>query len=75
VLASAVVAFDDVLKRSSADELNRLLDSLDTAAFAQATEIGRSVMALPREHDDFLRVKAPPVRVERFNMSSRSDAT
>jgi predicted Zn-dependent protease len=44
------------------------------AAFAQTTEIGRSAMALPREHDEFLRVKAPPVRVERFNMSSRSDA-
>src|SRR5262249_29293370 len=44
------------------------------AALAQVTEIGKTVMALPREHDEFLRAKAPPVRVERFNMSSRSDA-
>ena len=39
-------------------------------ALAQAAEIGRTVMALPREHDEFLRAKAPPLRVERFNMSS-----
>lgn len=45
------------------------------AALAQASEIGRSGVALPREYDDFLRVKAPPVRIERFNMSSVSDAT
>jgi predicted Zn-dependent protease len=45
------------------------------AALAQATEIGRSVVSCPREHDDFLRVKAPPLRVERFNMSSVSEAT
>ena len=45
------------------------------AAFAQATQIGRTGMALPREHDEFLRAKAPPVRIERFNMSSRSEAT
>jgi predicted Zn-dependent protease len=45
------------------------------AALAQASELGQSGMALPREHDEFLRVKAPPVRVERFNMSSKSDAT
>jgi predicted Zn-dependent protease len=44
------------------------------AAFAQATQIGRSGMALPREHDEFLRAKAPPLRVERFNMSSVSEA-
>jgi len=44
------------------------------AAFAHATEFGRSGTALPREHDHFLRVKAPPMRVERFNMSSVSDA-
>jgi len=44
------------------------------AAFAQATEFGRSGPALPREHDYFLRVKAPAMRVERFNMSSVSDA-
>ena len=45
------------------------------AAFAQATQIGRSEMALPREHDEFLRAKAPPLRIERFNMSSVSDAS
>jgi predicted Zn-dependent protease len=44
------------------------------AAFAQATEFGRTGMALPREHDEFLRVKAPPMRVASFNMSSVSDA-
>lgn len=42
---------------------------------AQAVEIGRSGRVLPREHDEFLRVKAPPVRVERFNMSSVSEAS
>jgi predicted Zn-dependent protease len=45
------------------------------AALAQTTQIGRSDMALPREHDEFLRTKAPAIRIERFNMSSRSDAT
>jgi predicted Zn-dependent protease len=45
------------------------------AAFAQATEIGRSQLALPREHDDFVRAKAPPLRVERFHMSSVSEAS
>ena len=44
-------------------------------AFTHATEIGRSRPALPREHDEFLRVKAPPVRIERFNMSSVSEAS
>jgi len=44
------------------------------AALAQATQIGRSALALPREHDEFLRAKAPPLRVERFNMSSVSQA-
>ena len=44
------------------------------AALAQASEIGRSGLALPREHDEFLRAKAPPLRVERFNMSSVSEA-
>jgi predicted Zn-dependent protease len=44
------------------------------AALAQATQIGRTGLALPREHDDFLRAKAPPLRVERFNMSSVSEA-
>jgi predicted Zn-dependent protease len=45
------------------------------AAFAQATEVGDSGPALPREHDEFLRAKAPPMRIERFNMSSVSEAT
>jgi predicted Zn-dependent protease len=45
------------------------------AALAQAVQIGRSGMALPREHDEFPRAKAPAVRIERFNMSSRSEAT
>ena len=45
------------------------------AAFAQTTQIGRCRLALPREHDEFLRSKAPPVRVERFNMSSVSEAS
>ena len=39
-------------------------------ALAQASEIGRAGMALPREYDEFLRVKAPALRIERFNMSS-----
>jgi predicted Zn-dependent protease len=45
------------------------------AAFAQTAEIGGSGLALPREHDEFLRAKAPPVRIDRFNMSSVSSAT
>ena len=44
------------------------------AALGQATQIGRTDMALPREHDEFLRAKAPPLRIARFNMSSVSDA-
>ena len=45
------------------------------AALAQATQIGRSGLALPREHDEFLRSKAPALRIERFNMSSVSEAS
>lgn len=45
------------------------------AALAQATQIGRGGLALPREHDEFLRSKAPPLRIERFNMSSVSEAS
>jgi predicted Zn-dependent protease len=45
------------------------------AAFAQATEIGETRLALPREHDEFLRAKAPPLRIERFHMSSVSEAS
>jgi predicted Zn-dependent protease len=45
------------------------------AAFAQATQAGASGMALPREHDEFLRAKAPVLRIERFNMSSVSEAS
>ena len=45
------------------------------AALAQATQVGRTGIALPREHDEFLRSKAPPLRVERFNMSSVSEAS
>jgi predicted Zn-dependent protease len=45
------------------------------AALAQATQIGQGGMALPREHDEFLRAKAPALRVERFNMSSVSEAS
>jgi predicted Zn-dependent protease len=45
------------------------------AALAQATQIGRCGLALPREHDEFLRSKAPPLRIERFNMSSVSEAS
>ena len=45
------------------------------AALAQATQIGRSGMAMPREHDEFLRAKAPPLRISRFNMSSVSEAS
>jgi predicted Zn-dependent protease len=44
-------------------------------ALAQATQIGRSGLALPREHDEFPRAKAPALRVERFNMSSVSEAS
>jgi predicted Zn-dependent protease len=45
------------------------------AALAQATQVGHSGMALPREHDEFLRSKAPSLRIERFNMSSVSEAS
>ena len=45
------------------------------AALAQTTEIGSSGMALPREHDEFLRSKAPALRIDRFNMSSVSEAS
>jgi predicted Zn-dependent protease len=45
------------------------------ASLAQATQIGHSRSTLPREHDEFLRVKAPPLRIARFNMSSASEAT
>jgi hypothetical protein len=44
------------------------------AALAQATQAGRTGLALPREHDEFLRSKAPALRIERFNMSSVSQA-
>ena len=44
------------------------------AALSQATQIGSRRMTLPREHDEFLRVEAPPLRISRFNMSSVSDA-
>ena len=43
---------------------------------AQAVEVGATVPTLPREFGDrFRSVKAPPLRVERFNMSSVSGAT
>ena len=45
------------------------------AALAQTTQVGSCVMALPREHDEFLRAKAPPLRIGRFNMSSVSEAS
>jgi predicted Zn-dependent protease len=45
------------------------------AAFAQAIQIGGSGPALAREHDDFLRAKAPPLRIGRFHMSSVSEAS
>jgi predicted Zn-dependent protease len=45
------------------------------AALAQATQVGRCSLALPREHDEFLRSKAPALRIERFNMSSVSEAS
>jgi predicted Zn-dependent protease len=45
------------------------------AALAQTTQIGSSRMALPREHDEFLRSKAPALRIDRFNMSSVSEAS
>jgi predicted Zn-dependent protease len=45
------------------------------AALAQVTQTGRSGPALPRENDEFLRSKAPALRVARFNMSSVSEAS
>jgi len=45
------------------------------AAMAQVTETGQGGLALPREHDDFLRSKAPALRIEHFNMSSVSEAS
>ena len=44
-------------------------------ALAQAIQVGAGGLALPREHDEFLRSKAPALRIERFNMSSVSDAS
>ena len=44
-------------------------------ALAQVTQTGRCGLALPREHDEFLRSKAPALRIERFNMSSVSEAS
>ncbi|MGH9153819.1 MAG: metallopeptidase TldD-related protein [Acidimicrobiales bacterium] len=45
-------------------------------ALAQAAEVGGAEPTLPRECADwFPSVKAPPLRVERFNMSSVSRAT
>jgi predicted Zn-dependent protease len=45
------------------------------AALAQVTQTGQCGLALPREHDEFLRSKAPALRIERFNMSSVSEAS
>jgi predicted Zn-dependent protease len=45
------------------------------AALAQTTQIGRSGATMPREHDEFLRAKAPALRVGHFNMSSVSEAS
>jgi predicted Zn-dependent protease len=45
------------------------------AALAQVTQTGRCGLALPREYDEFLRSKAPALRIERFNMSSVSEAS
>jgi predicted Zn-dependent protease len=45
------------------------------AALAQVTQAGRCGLALPREYDEFVRSKAPPLRIERFNMSSISEAS
>lgn len=45
------------------------------AALAQVTQTGRTGLALPREHDEFLRSKAPALRIARFNMSSVSEAS
>jgi predicted Zn-dependent protease len=44
-------------------------------ALAQAVQIGGDVSSAPREYDDLPRAKAPPVRVERFHMSSVSEAS
>ena len=44
-------------------------------ALAQATQFGTCSLALPREHDEFLRSKAPALRIERFNRSSVSEAS
>lgn len=50
------------------------MSPIDT--LAQAVEVGRPEATLPREAADwFPSVKAPPLRVERFNMSSVSKAT
>ncbi len=44
------------------------------SVLARTTEIGHSQLALPRETGDDMFVEAPPIRVERFFMSSVSDA-
>ena len=44
-------------------------------ALGQVVQSGRSGPALPREHDEFLRSKAPALRIDQFNMSSVSQAS
>jgi predicted Zn-dependent protease len=42
-------------------------------AFARTTEVGTTEPTTARDHDTFLRTKAPPVRVDRFVMRAALD--
>jgi predicted Zn-dependent protease len=41
--------------------------------FARTIEVGATQATLARDHETFLRTKAPPLRVERFLMSATID--
>ena len=64
-----------VQPRRDAEQTRHLVASGDRARECHGRATADSHLALPREHDEFLRAKAPPVRIERFNKSSVSSAT
>ncbi|MFA5891095.1 MAG: metallopeptidase TldD-related protein [Actinomycetota bacterium] len=68
-----VFLIEDGEVRAAVNNFRFNMSPLDT--LAQTTEVGRSQFALPRENDEFLLTKAPPLRIADFNMSSVSEAT
>lgn len=68
-----VFLVEDGEVRAAVNNFRFNMSPLDT--FAQTIEVGRSQFALPRENDEFLLTKAPPLRVADFHMSSVSEAT